>query len=121
MYNRLINFINKYKLLYRFQFGFRKGYSTNIALICLIEKLSTAINNGEFAVGVFWDLSKAFDMVNHTILLKKIVRYGIRGHCLKWFQSYLFQRLQYVVLFFKKNCDLWGTPRLYLGALLFHL
>ena len=71
-------------------------------------------------MGVFLDLGKAFDTVNHTILLQKLVRYGIRGNYLKWFEGYLFQRLQYVVFdqfcSSKKNCNFWGTPRLYLGA-----
>ena len=68
MYNRLFSFLSKNKLLYKYQFGFRKGYSTNMALITLVDKILTAINNGEYVIGVFLDLRKAFDTVNHEIL-----------------------------------------------------
>lgn len=96
MYARLMSFINKHNLLYNLQFGFRKGYNTNLALITLIDKLSEALDNGNHVVGVFLDFSKAFDTVNHNILLKKLNTYGIRGIALKWLSSYLNNRTQYV-------------------------
>ena len=97
MYNRLIDFINKHKLLYKFQFGFREQHGTEIALIILIDKIMQAFNEGEIVLGVFLDLSKAFDTVNHDILLHKLYHYGIRGIAYEWLKSYLSNRKQYVM------------------------
>ena len=96
MYNRLLAFINEHGLLYKFQFGFRALHSPNLALIILVDKISQALENGEFVLGLFLDFSKAFDTVNHSILFKKLEFYGIRGIALSWFQSYLTGRVQYV-------------------------
>lgn len=96
MYNRLISFINKHDILYKYQFGFRSNHSTNMALIILIDKITSALENGELFVGVFLDFKKAFDTVNHDILLSKIYRYGIRGIAHKWLKDYLNNRQQYV-------------------------
>ena len=96
MYNRLLKFINKHNLLYKFQFGFREQHGTDIALIVLIDKIMQAFNDGEMVLGVFLDLSKAFDTVNHEILLNKLYHYGIRGVANDWFKSYLSNRKQYV-------------------------
>ena len=78
------------------QFGFRKNHSTTLALIDLHDKISSALDNGELAVGVFLDLSKAFDTVDHSILFDKLEHYGIRGLSLKWVKSYFSTRLQFV-------------------------
>ena len=94
MYNRLIDFINENKLLYKFQFGFQKGKSTNMALITLIDKLSEALDKGELAIGVFLDFSKAFDTVDHKILTQKLDLYGIKGIYNNWFKNYLENRKQ---------------------------
>ena len=96
MYNRLIDFVNKHKLLYHHQFGFRKDHSTFLALVTLLEKITTALDNSEFAICVLIDFRKAFDTVEHTILLQKLYHYGIRGNAHKWLQSYLTNRYQYV-------------------------
>ena len=96
MYNRILAFINKHNLLYKFQFGFRRKHGTDIALIVLVDKIMSAFNDGEMALGVFFDLSKAFDAVVHDILLNKLDTYGIRGTAHDWFRSYLFQRKQFV-------------------------
>ena len=79
MYNRLIDYINENKLLYKFQFGFQKGKSTYMALIMLVDKISEALDKGELVIGVFLDFSKAFDTVDHDILIEKLDIYGIRG------------------------------------------
>ena len=80
MYNHLIHFINAHNILYKFQFGFRKQYSTNHAIISLVERIRSALSSGKIMIGVFLDLKKAFDTVNHDILLKKMYSYGIRGN-----------------------------------------
>ena len=61
-----------------------------------MDKITKSLENGEFVVGVFLDFSKAFDTVNHDILLTKLRHYGIRGSAMKWFQSYLSDRYKYV-------------------------
>ena len=96
MYNRLIEYINENKLLYKYQFGFQKGKSTYMAVLTLVDKISEALNNGDYVIGVFLDFSKAFDTVDHDILLKKLEKYGIQGAALDWFTNYLSNRLQYV-------------------------
>ena len=89
MYSRLLPFINKHNILYASQFGFRMLHSPNLALIFLVDRISKALENGDFVLGIFLDFSKAFDTVNHSILYKKLEFYGARGLALKWFQSYL--------------------------------
>ena len=97
MYTRLLSFINKYRLQYSNQFGFRRGHSLDLALICLVDKISNALENGEYVLGLFFDFSKAFDTVNHDILFIKLEYLGIRDISLQWFKSYLSDREQYVV------------------------
>ena len=96
MYKRIIDFINKNNILNKHQYGFRKRQSTNQAIIELIEKVNGSIDKSKFTAGIFLDLSKAFDTVNHTILLKKLQYYGIRGITLQWFKNYLNNRKQIV-------------------------
>ena len=67
-----------------------------MALMLLVDDLIKSLENGEYVLGVFLDFSKAFDAVNHAILLYKLHHYGIRGPALTWFQSYLSGRQQFV-------------------------
>ena len=98
MYNRLDEFMTLSEIIYKFQFGFRKQYSTNHALLSIVEQIPTALDEKKFACGVFIDLEKAFDTVNHEILLSKLNHYGIRGVANKWFSSYLSNRYERVSL-----------------------
>ena len=70
MYNRLVKFLEENKLLFSNQFGFRSSHSTTHAIVLIVDKIQRAIERKEFSCGIFLDLSKAFDTVNHTILLK---------------------------------------------------
>ena len=96
MFKRLYAFLEKYKCIYDLQFGFRENHSTNHAIISIIQKIQDAIKNNKIAIGVFIDLQKAFDTVNHSILLEKLNHYGISGISNTWFKSYLTDRQQFV-------------------------
>lgn len=96
MFNRLSSYLEKNLILVNNQYGFRKNHSTYMAVMDMYNKISMAIDENEFAVGIFIDLSKAFDTLNHEILLKKLELYGVRGIVLSWFRSYLTNRQQYV-------------------------
>ena len=75
--SRLIKFLNKHKFFDENQFGFLKGRSTNHAIVRIINFVTNALNKGEYAIGIFLDAMKAFDSVNHSILLKKLENAGI--------------------------------------------
>ena len=88
MYSRLTNYLDHYKVLFSYQFGFRKSHSTYMAFMVLIDKLTRALDDGKCVVGILLDFSKALDTVDHDILLNKLSHYGIRGVRLLLFQSY---------------------------------
>ena len=96
MFNRVYKFLELNRSIYDLQFGFRAKHGTNHALIEITEKIRCALDNHEFACGIFIDLQKAFDTVNHNILLDKLEHYGLRGVVNKWFKSYLSNRHQFV-------------------------
>ena len=98
MYNRLLSFVNKCQLLYKYQFEFRCCHSPELALTCLVDKISNVLENGEYVLGLFLDFSKAFDTVNHEILFEQLEYLGIRGIQLMWCKSFLSDREQYVVI-----------------------
>ena len=98
MYNRLVEFLDHNQILTKEQFGFRKNYSPKLALTKLFDLILNNLGNNKFAISVFLDLKKAFDTLNHEILIQKLNYYGIRGKYNDWFSSYLRNRLQCTVL-----------------------
>ena len=123
MYNHVVEFMNINNIIYKYQFGFRQRHSTQQAIITLVNKITSSIDSGDLMIGVFLDLKKAFDTVTHSILIRKMHAYGIRGNILKWFESYLTDRSQYVA-YDDSNSDTsfleCGVPRgSILGPLLF--
>ena len=121
IYNRIYNHMISNNLFYKKQFGFQKNCSTEHAIIELVEQITKSFEKNRFMLGVFIDLSKAFDTVNHEILLSKLIHYGVKGRIHNWIKSYLKHRKQFVIF---KNSGLieviCGVPQgSILGPLLF--
>ena len=89
MYNRLYDYFTANSILFNKQFGFRAGHSTEHALLELIDQICDSFNDKNYFLGIFIDLSKDFDTVDYSILLKKLQHYGIKGRSLSWFHGYL--------------------------------
>ena len=123
MYNRLYDYLTKNDILFKKQFGFQKNHSTEHALLELVSEISESFENNKCTLGIFIDLSKAFDTVNHDILISKLRRYGITGTNLDWFENYLTNRKQCVTydgLLTKTKRIVCGVPQgSILGPLLF--
>lgn len=125
MYNRLVSFLDKHHVLFEKQFGFRSKHSTDHAILSIVDKIRKAIEERNYSCGIFLDFSKAFDTVNHKILLGKLEHYGIRGIANDWFKSYLTDHQQVVVVnnTTSRKCNITcGMPQgSVLGPLLFLL
>ena len=94
LYNQLYNYLTEYGLLSSAQFGFRKSHSTATALLDCTNEWYMNIDKKMFNLVVFIDLRKAYDTVNHGILVKKLKSYGIKGQALDILKSYLSNRRQ---------------------------
>ena len=93
---RLGLFLETRNCYYLFQFGFRLNFSTNNALMSIAENIQTQLDDGKYSAGVFVDFKKAFDTVDHNILLNKLDYYGVNRIPNEWFVSYLKNRKQFV-------------------------
>ena len=98
MYNRTYRCFKENDTFSPRQFGFQVNNSTQHAILNLTDDILTSFEKGQFTLGVFIDLSKAFDTVNHSVLLHKLKLYGIKGKCLNWYKNYLKHRQQCVSL-----------------------
>ena len=96
MHNRLYKFLVENNILSQKQFGFQNAHSTEHAIPQFVNQITDAFSQGKYNLGIFVDLSKAFDTVNHNILLEKSKAYGIQSENLKWFRSYLSNRKQFI-------------------------
>ena len=95
MYRRVLRFFEKHHILCANQFGFRRNRSTTQAIMDNLGHIYENLDSGRIAISIFIDFQKAFDCVDHNILLSKLYRYGIRGVAYQWFKSYLTNRKQY--------------------------
>ena len=99
MFDKVMGFLNSHDVLYKQQYGFRPKHSTIHPIIHFLNHCAETNNeiNTKCTLAIFCDLAKAFDVINHEILLKKLNRYGIRGIVNSWFRNYLANRKQFVM------------------------
>lgn len=121
--NTLIDFCDTHDIISKFQYGFKRNTSTSDAILTLTNDIYKAFDKKQYTLAVCLDLKKAFDTVDHTVLLGKLEHYGVRGYLYNWFQSYLTNRYQYVELKTSKSSILQlntGVPQgSILGPILF--
>ena len=94
--NRLVEFLNKHKIIFEKQYGFQKNSSATLVILDLYKRVTKALDNNEFAGSVFLYFAKVFDIIHHETPTKKLENYGIRKIANKWFSSYLQNRYQVV-------------------------
>lgn len=96
IFTQLSSYFNDLKLLFDNQYGFRPKHSTEYAALELIDRIVTQMDTNDIPISIFLDLSKAFDTIDHNILLNKLKYYGLRGSTLQLLKSYLQNRKQYI-------------------------
>ena len=113
IYSRMYSFMTSMGIIYDKQFGFRKNHSTSHASNYSIAKILKEVENKRHVIGIFIDLSKAFDTIDHQKLLTKLEHYGIRGICHKLLTSYLSNRTQFTDFqqILSDTCRIWRTSR----------
>ena len=126
MHNRLYQYLIENKILYPKQFGFQTGHSTEHAIVQLVDQILGSFEYNKYTLGVFIDLSKASDTVDHSILLKKLELYGVTDRNHSWFKNYLSNKKQFIQINNEENTELetitCGVPQgSILGPLLFLL
>ena len=106
VYKQLYSYFQSQKLLYKSQYGFREDHSTELASLELCDRIFRYLDEGKLPITIFLDLSKAFDTLDHDILLHKLKYYGIKNKEHAWFKSYLTDRHQYI-----NSALLWPSRR----------
>ena len=96
VYKQVYEYFQTNELLYKSQYGFRADHSTELASLELCDRILKNLDDVKVPITIFLDLSKAFDTLDHEILLAKLNYYGIRNNSLNWFRSYLTDRFQYI-------------------------
>jgi hypothetical protein len=123
MFNQLHEYFYKNKLYYSSQYGFREKHSTELAALELVDRITNEMDNNAIPINIYLDLSKAFDTLDHNILLNKLKYYGINGTSLELCKNYLINRKQYVIIDNIKSDEAFistGVPQgSILGPLLF--
>ena len=116
--NSLKEYLISNEIINQYQFGFQDNNETAHPMIHLLNKVGQAINNHEYTIAIFCDLSKAFDLVPLNGLLDKLQRIGIQGNMLRWFESYLFRRRQFVNVRNENSCYKYITSGVPQGSIL---
>lgn len=98
VHSQVYTYFERSNIIYHGQYGFREKMSTVQAIVNFTQYLYNSLDSGNVVFSVFLDFKKAFDSVDHNILLQKLHHYGIRGNILSWFRSYLYNRKQYTLV-----------------------
>ena len=98
IFTRLHNYLKKFSILNKYQYGFRKSSSTSHAIYDIYYNQLKSRAAGQLTCSIYEDISKAFDTVDHSILIEKLESYGIRGNVLQLLISYITKRKQYTVI-----------------------
>ena len=110
MYNPWYQYLTENKILCSKQFGSQTGHSTEHAIVQLVDQILESFEYNEYTLSVFNYLSKAFDTVDHSILLKRLELYGVTNRNHSWFKNYLSNRKQFIQINNEKNAELETIP-----------